>query len=87
MPRIYTPSKYQPIWNALKVQGEVSIVAFPILHKRIRKAVIKRKDEDLGFKLELSEASKYAVLHIESQGNTLTFKLIYYPLYNSLGAY
>ena len=86
MPRIYTPSKYQPIWDALKSQGKVSLVAFPILHKRIRKAVIKRKDEDLGFKLMLSESFKYSILHIVEDGNTITFELKYYSTFD-LGAF
>ncbi len=86
MPRIYAPSKYQPIWDQLKAEGESRIVAPLPFHARIKKAVIKRKDKDLGFKLELSEQCKYVKLDISTQGNTIRFKLLYYSTFQ-LGAF
>ncbi len=80
-------SKYQPIWNQLKAEGICRIVASPLLHRRIKKAVIKRKDEDLGFKLTLAETGKYAKLNVTIEGNTVIFSLTYYTLFDSIGAY
>jgi hypothetical protein len=75
MAQVYLPSRYQPIWDALKAQGQCRIVAPLPLHRRIIKAVIKRKDEDLGYKLELSEKYKKAKLAYKIEGNTITFTL------------
>jgi hypothetical protein len=86
MAQVYAPSKYQPIWNQIKQQGSCKIVAPTILHRRIIKAVIKRKDEDLGFKLLTSEAYKKAKLTYKRDGNTIHFVLTYYPVYQ-LGAF
>lgn len=73
----YPPSRYQPIWDQLKAEGKCCIVAHTCLHKRIKKAVIKRKDEDLAFKLLLSEQYKYARLSVSISGNSISFKLEY----------
>lgn len=56
--------KYQEIWEKIKAapKKELSITAPIKFHKRIRKAVYKEKDEDGGFKLEMLEKQKRAVL-------------------------
>ena len=84
--QIYLPSRYQPIWDQLKAEGKCCIVAHPVLHRRIKKAVIKRKNEDLGYKLLLSESCKYAKLSIKSNGNSITFSLHFHSTFQ-LGAF
>jgi len=66
---------YQPIWEKIKKDNSCSITAPRQLHKRIKKAVIKEKDKDLGFKLILSEEGRKALLTTNSQGSILTFNL------------
>ena len=81
------PSKYQPIWNQLKQKHIVSLVAPPIIHKRIIKAVIRRKDLDIAYKFECAELHKRAKLYHSIEGNTITFILKFIPYLNSTGAY
>lgn len=51
--------KYEPIWDALKRQDTVEVqVAHPVLVRRIKKAVIKEKYNDLAFRL-LNEMQEY----------------------------
>jgi hypothetical protein len=68
-------SKYYPIWKRLKDDKHVQIVAPRVLHRRIIKAVIKRKDEDLGFKLTESLNYQKWYLHYVVEGNTISFYL------------
>lgn len=81
------PSRYQPIWDKLKAELSATIVAPPHLHKRIIKAVIRRKDIDLAYKFICSNSHKRAKLIYEIKGNAITFSLKFYPYINSLGAY
>lgn len=81
------PSRYQPIWDTIKQTGVATIVAQPHLHKRIIKAVIRRKDIDLTYKFICAESHKKAKLTYEIEGNTVKFTLKFYPYINSLGAY
>lgn len=81
------PSRYQPIWDEIKKSGTATIVAPQILHKRIIKAVIKRKDVDLAYKFLCDEQHRKAKLAYKTEGNLITFSLQFYPYINSLGAY
>ena len=74
--------QYQPVWNEIKLQGICKISAHRAFHKRIIKAVVKEKDLDLGYKLELSERfpPQISVLKSSRNGSVITFTLIYKPL-------
>lgn len=56
--------KYEPIWTAIKKHNTASIVAPVELHKRIRKAVKKEKNLDVGNKLLLENKGLEATLII-----------------------
>jgi hypothetical protein len=71
-----THSRYKPIWDKLKLTGECVITTPLPLHKRIIKAVSKRKLEDLSFHLEISEARKKATLKYEVDGTMIKFILV-----------
>lgn len=60
-----TESIYQPLWETLKLHGHAEVLADTRHHKRIKKAVIKRKDIDLAYKLTVAEENKRAVLHFK----------------------
>ena len=70
-------SRYEIIWRQLKNRTEhtVDVAAPAIAHARLRKAVIKRKDIDLGFKVLLAEKQQIAKLYFKSQGNILKITL------------
>lgn len=72
-----TPRKYQPIWDKLKATGKCELAVPMPYHPRVKKAVLKEKDNDIGFKLLLGEQCKKARLEIETQGAKMVFKLIY----------
>lgn len=76
--------QYEPVWIEIKLQGICKISAHRAYHKRIIKAVVKEKDLDLGFKLELSERfpAQISVLRSSRNGSVITFTLIYKPLLN-----
>lgn len=48
-------SRYAVVWDTLKATKKCSIKAEVRFHARIKKAVAKRKDEDLIFKLECAD--------------------------------
>lgn len=81
------PSRYQPIWDTLKKNNHAKLVAPVVLHRRIIKAVIKRKDVDLAFKVECGEQHRKAKLGYRVAGNAIEFYLTYLPYLNSTGAY
>lgn len=68
---------YQPAWENLKVSKtkSIEIVAHPKLHARIYKAVIKEKDMDILYKLELADDCKKATLSHKSKGNILSISI------------
>lgn len=68
-------SKYAPIWNRLKADRKVSVAIPSPLHRRLIKAVIKRKNEDLGYKYLLGEQGKKAILEYTIHEQVITFKL------------
>jgi hypothetical protein len=67
--------KYEPIWNALKKDGVVSVSVPRPLHPRLIKAVIKEKYNDLGYKLLLGEKAKKAKISYISKGSVIKFQL------------
>ena len=68
--------KYASIWERLKSTHKAQIVASITLHPRIKKAVIKEKYNDLGFKLLCNEDNKEYKLIVISDKKVLAFKLI-----------
>jgi hypothetical protein len=72
---------YYPSWLALKNSSitpkRISIAAHPKLHRRIYKAIIKEKDMDVVYKLQLSERPipQRAWLSRESKDGILTIQL------------
>jgi hypothetical protein len=70
---------YAPIWEKLKNSPDHSctITAIPALHARIIKAVIKKKNEDLGYKVLLAEEGKVATLLKSVNQSTITFRLMF----------
>ena len=70
--------KYQPIWIELKAKKKVAVLHPKHLHARLFKAVLKERTMDTGFRLELSEANRYAKVFSKSDGNILTIMLKYY---------
>ena len=84
MAQVYPVSKYLPIWNKLKADKKVSVALPPPLHRRLIKAVIKRKDEDLEHKFLMSEEGKKQYLSYTIQDSVVHFKLSTYYL-NGLG--
>jgi len=81
------PSRYQPIWDTLKQKHVAKLVAPEVLHRRIIKAVTKRKNVDLAYKVLCGEQHRKAVLNHSTEGNTITFSLTFIPYYNATGAY
>jgi len=76
----YPVSRYLPIWTKLKTENKVSVAIPQPLHRRLIKAVIKRKDEDLAYKFLLSEAcsGRKAKLKYIIQENVVHFKLVFF---------
>lgn len=77
-----TPQRqYQPIWNQIKRDGFCDVSTHRQWHARVKKAVIKEKDMDLGYKLECSEhyPAIIAVLFSKSEGSILRFRLAIKP--------
>lgn len=81
------PSRYQPIWDLLKEKHHAELVAPVVLHRRIIKAVTKRKNIDLAYKFLCSEQYKKAVLKYSVEGNTIKFKIVFLPYIHATGAY
>jgi hypothetical protein len=73
---------YEPAWVNLKTsleQPKRIVIAAPAkFHPRIYKAIIKEKDMDVVFKLQLSDVGKIARLSKESRGGKLTIFLTYH---------
>lgn len=44
-------SIYEQPWSLLKEHGTVSLEVMPALWKRVKKGIIKRKDEDRAYKI------------------------------------
>ena len=68
-------SRYNMIWIKLKRGEEVKISAPREFHRRLRKAITKRRDRDLGFRFQLSEEHKVHRMSFKSEGAIFTVKL------------
>jgi hypothetical protein len=66
---------YEPAWHKLKSDLELRIAAEPSVHARIVKAVIKEKNMDVIYKIQLDEECKRAILTWNKQHKMLIFKL------------
>jgi hypothetical protein len=69
------PSRYQPIWNLLKKDKLVRITAPSPLHRRIIKAVQKRRDQDIAYKYELEEKGFQARMKFKKSNTLIIFTL------------
>ena len=69
-------SKYLPIWKQLKDTGSCRITAPPIYHKKIIKAVKKRRDKDLAFLYQLQEDHRKHKIKYTINGSVIEFILI-----------
>jgi hypothetical protein len=67
--------KYQPIWEAIKLNGATSLRAPVATHDRIIGAVRKEKCRDLGWSLLLSEKGQKLFLIEVTVGEVITFTL------------
>jgi ATP-dependent protease Clp ATPase subunit len=67
--------KYEPAWKKLKSEHLIKIAAHPAVHARILKAIIKEKDMDVVYKLQMSEDCKKALISHESKSGQLILRL------------
>lgn len=75
-PKIKTKQRlYQPIWEHIKEKGYCNITSPKETHRRIIKAVIKEKNNDLAFKVLSAEKWKWNKLQYEIQGSLIKFTL------------
>lgn len=79
-------SRYEMIWRQLKQRDNhtVEVAAPAAAHARLRKAVIKRKDIDLGFKVLTAERQQITKLHFASIGNILRISLRFHSKWDFL---
>ena len=69
-------SRYDAIWEKLKKDGKAVVSAHPILHARISKAVKKRKNLDLAFKVANNlDSFRLVISTDEKNPNLLIFRL------------
>lgn len=71
-------SRYAPIWSQLKLKKEIKIVAPREAHLRLKRAVIKRKNIDIGYKILCGEKGQEPKLYFRSEGNMLIITLDMY---------
>ena len=70
-----TISRYSCIWVRLKAEQHIKLKAPAKAHPRLKRAIIKRKDLDLGFKLECSEQNLRPFLSFKSDGDIMEVTL------------
>ena len=70
-------SVYEPAWQKLKANGHITLVISKGLHKRIYKAVTKRKNKDSLWLFQCAEQQVYYAISYELSDNglILTIKL------------
>jgi hypothetical protein len=83
MPQI---SKYTLAWRKLRDEKKLQLVAEPRLHHRIIKAICKKKDEDLGFKIMQGEAKRRSIIQYKIDGTLIRFELKEHVITNQLTA-
>jgi hypothetical protein len=70
------PRMYEPSWHALKKSNldpkRIVIAAPKAFHRRIYKAIIKEKDMDVVYKMQLHENAQSAKLSKKSEDARLT---------------
>jgi hypothetical protein len=78
-------SKYDSIWAALKLRGEVKLAVPPSIQRRVIKAVINLKDQDTCRKIELNIKLKKEKIEYTRDAAMVTMKLITYDNLNAIG--
>lgn len=71
MAQVRKPRKYLAIWERIKAEKRCTIKVLPVLVARVKKAVIKEKDMDLGFKLLNSERILQDRIYLDIQYDTM----------------
>lgn len=67
--------QYEPIWQQLKDKKKVQLVAPVSEHTRIKRAVIKEKYADVGFKLLCGESFTTYKMVVKVESTKMTFTL------------
>lgn len=75
-------SQYEPIWITLKSERKCRITAPVALHKRIIKAVTKRKNLDIAYKVEREESGFKDELNYVCNQSTVMFTLTETKVYS-----
>ena len=68
-------SRYAMIWYKLKQGEEVRISTPREFHRKLRNAIVKRKNKDIGYKFLMADANRRPVLQFKSEGNIFTVRL------------
>jgi hypothetical protein len=74
-PRTRHDRLYYPVWERLKREGECEcLIKHPALVNRVRRGIIKEKDEDIAFKL-MNEGKFKLYIEYNKNFGVLLFKL------------
>lgn len=76
--------KYSVIWERIKVKGNCTVEVHPVIVARVKKAVIKEKNNDVGFKLLNDHDHFFLRITVEETSNKAVSK-IKFVLKQSLG--
>lgn len=68
-------SRYAMIWYKLKQGEEVKLSTPKEFHRKLRNAIVKRKNKDIGYKFLMAEANRRPVLKFKYEGNILIVRL------------
>lgn len=68
-------SRYAIIWYKLKQGEEVRISTPREFHRKLRNAIVKRKNKDIGYKFLMAEANKRPLLQFRAEGNIFIVRL------------
>ena len=68
-------SRYAMIWYKLKQGEKVTLSAPKEFHRKLRNAIVKRKNKDVGYKFLMAEANRRPVLKFKYEGNLVTVHL------------
>ena len=68
-------SKYTQVWNKIKTTGRCELVADPKFHKRIIKAVSRKKELDLKYQFQLAEQGRKERINTTIEGTKIIFIL------------
>ena len=67
--------KYQPIWNKIKAEGSVRVMAPPKHHALIIRMISKEKHADKAYHLQLAEKKQHTKLVYHRNLNSLEVRL------------